>query len=107
MSKIATMTVVAVLGAAMSAAFAQSALPTSPVTTDIRQWRGDAPDYPGVVSGPMVPGTGRPLIPEGHDVVHVGDMPEHPHDKPTPASTGPMERALLPAGDMPFYPSTR
>ncbi|MFZ5510079.1 MAG: hypothetical protein ACOZCP_08490 [Pseudomonadota bacterium] len=106
MSKIAAMTFAALLGASVSTAFAQSALPTSPVTTDIRELRGDAPDYPRI-SETMIPGTGRPAIPEGHDVVHVGDMPDHPHDKPTPGSAGPVERAPLPAGDMPFYPSIR
>ncbi|MEW5891400.1 MAG: hypothetical protein AB1768_20755 [Pseudomonadota bacterium] len=101
MSKIAAMTLAALLGASMSMAFAQSAAPTAPVTTDIRQMRGDMPDHP---HDKMAPGTGRPMIQEFHE--GRGDMPDHPHDRPTPPSSRPLQQAKpLPPGDMPFYPS--
>lgn len=93
---------ITILLGASASVFAQPALTTERAAADIRGLRGDAPDYPRV-GNTMAPGTGRPMIREFHE--GRGDMPDHPHVRPTPGRSGPLQQTtLLPAGDMPSYP---
>ncbi len=52
------------------------------------------------------PASKKPMKKEAHE--GRGDMPDHPHDKPTPASKKPMvKEAHEGRGDMPDHPHTK